>query len=160
METDFNKLLNLVEKQKSVMLTTKQNDGLLKSRPMTISKLEQDGTMWMFNNKNSCKANEIKDHPQVNLNINDESNNEYVSISGTAQLIEDKDKMNELMNSTVKLWFPEGVEDPSISLLKISFEKGAYWVNEESKLKQLFEISKAMIKKERVDLGSHAVVDA
>lgn len=53
--------------------------------------------------------------------------------------------MKELMNPMVKAWFPEGVKDPTISLLKINFEKGEYWISEESRLRKAFEISKALI---------------
>ena len=159
MQTYFNRLLNLIENQKNAMLITKQNDGLLKSRPMWISKLEQDGTMWFFNNENSCKANEIKEHPQVNLSFKDEKKQEYISVSGEAEIVTDREKMKELMTPTVKAWFPEGIDDPDISLIKVNFEKGAYWVTEESKLRQAFEITKALLTNEKADIGEHATVE-
>lgn len=159
MQTDFNKLLNLVEKQKSAMLTTKQNDGLLKSRPMWINQLDQDGTVWFFNNENSCKANEIKEHSQVNLSFKNEKEQKYVSISGKAEIVTDRAIMEKLMTTMVKAWFPEGLDDPNISLIKVNFEKGAYWVTEESKLSQAFEITKALLTKQKADLGNHATVE-
>ena len=87
MEPDFNTFLNLIEAQKSIMLTTLKNDGLLNARPMWISEVEKDGTLWFFNNENSCKANEIKEHPQVNLTFTNANNSEYVSFLGMAELL-------------------------------------------------------------------------
>lgn len=158
MQTDFNKLLNLIEAQKSVMLTTKQNDGFLKARPMWISQLDKDGTIWFFNNENSCKANEIKENPQVNLSFTNANNSEYVTYSGVAEIVTDESKIKELMNPVVETWFPEGVDHPSISLLKVTFEKGAYWISEESTLRKAFEVTKALLTGNQANIGEHESV--
>ena len=160
METKYHKLLNLIEQQKTAMLTTKQNDGLLKSRPMGISEINEDGSIWFFSNENSCKANEIEEHPQVNLSITDSKEQVYVSISGKASIHHDQKKMKELMSPMVKAWFPDGTADPSISLIKVKMEKAAYWTNENNKVRQLFELGKALVKGEKANLGQHESIDA
>lgn len=160
METKYNKLLNLVEDQRMVMLTTQQNDGNLKSRPMGISEINEDGTIWFFSNENSCKANEIEEHPLVNLSISDTKKQIYVTISGKATIIHDEAKMKELMTPMVKAWFPKGLDDSSISLIKVEVDKAAYWTNEENKLTQLFELGKAWMTGEQAEMGEHKTIDA
>ena len=159
METNYNKLLNLIEDHNVSMLTTKQNDGLLKSRPMGISEINEDGSMWFFSNENSCKSNEIEAHPQVNINISDSKKQVYVSISGKASIHKDKEKMKELMNPMVKAWFPDGIDDPTISLIKVQMEKAAYWTNDNNKLTQLFELGKAWATGKQADIGEHESVE-
>jgi len=159
METKYHKLLNLIENQNTAMLTTKQKDGLLKSRPMGISKINEDGSIWFFSNENSCKANEIEEHPQVNLTITDSKDQVYVSISGKASIHKDKEKMKELMSPMVKAWFPDGIDDPSISLIKVEMEKAAYWTNENNKVSQLFELGKAWMTGKKANIGQHESVD-
>lgn len=160
METKYNTLLNLIENQNVAMMTTTQNDGHLKARPMGISQLNEDGTIWFFSNENSCKANEIANHPHINLSIADTSNQGYVSISGKASIHHDKAKMEELMNPMVKAWFPEGLNDPTISLIKVEMEKAAYWTNDGNRLTQLYELGKAWVKGERAEIGEHETFSA
>tara|TARA_R110002049_G_scaffold284989_2_gene465668 strand:- start:1101 stop:1583 length:483 start_codon:yes stop_codon:yes gene_type:complete len=160
METRYNKLLNIIEDQNVAMLTTKQNDGNLKSRPMGISELNEDGSIWFFTNENSCKANEIEAHPHVNLSITDSKNQGYVSISGKASIHHDKDKMKELMNPMVKAWFPDGIDDPTISLIKVEMDKAAYWTNDGNRMTQLFELGKAWVMGEKAEMGEHETFSA
>lgn len=160
METKYNKLLNLIEDQNMVMLTTQQMDGNLKSRPMGVSEINEDGTIWFFSNENSCKANEIEEHSLVNLSISDTQKQIYVTISGIASIIHDEAKMKELMTPMVKAWFPKGLDDPSISLIKVEMDKAAYWTNEENKLTQLFELGKAWMTGEQAEIGEHKTIDA
>jgi len=158
METKYNKLLNLIDDQRMAMLTTQQNDGNLKSRPMGLSEVNEDGTMWFFTNENSCKANEIEAHPKVNISITDTKKQIYVTISGMASIHTDQQKMKELMNPMVKAWFPKGIDDPSISLIKVEMDKAAYWTNEENKMTQLFELGKAWATNEQPELGEHETI--
>lgn len=160
METKYNKLLNLIEDQNVAMLTTQQNDGHLKSRPMGISELNEDGSIWFFSNENSCKANEIEAHPKVNLSIIDSKNQGYVSISGKASIVHDTEKMKELMSPMVKAWFPDGVDDPTISLIKVEMDKAAYWTNDGNRMTQLFELGKAWVMGERAEVGEHETFSA
>lgn len=158
METKYNKLLNLIEDQRMLMLTTQQNDGHLKSRPMGVSEINEDGTIWFFSNENSCKANEIEAHPLVNLSVTDTNKQVYVTISGKASISHDKQKMKELMSPMVKAWFPKGLDDPSISLIKVEMDKAAYWINDENKLTQLFELGKAWLSGEKAEMGEHETI--
>ncbi len=137
------------------MLTTLQADGNLKSRPMAVSELDESGNLWFFNNENSCKANEIKKHPEVNLAFSDSKKQSYISISGAAEISHEREKMDELMTPWVKAWFPEGLDDPTISLLKININKAAYWTNDKNKLVQAFEYARALATGERADIGKH-----
>lgn len=160
MMTNYNKLLNLIEEQRIAMLTTQQVDSNLKSRPMAISELNEDGTIWFFTNEHSCKANEIEANPLVNLSIADSKKQVYVTISGKASISTDVDKMKSLMNPMVKAWFPEGIDDPTISLIKVEMDKAAYWINEENKMTQLFELGKAWATNEQPKMGTHETVKA
>jgi general stress protein 26 len=54
---------------------------------------------------------------------------EYVAISGQAKLVEDKQKLNELWNAGLRVWFPKGPDDPELALLAIEVEKADYWAS-------------------------------
>ena len=141
-KANLNKLIEMVLDVRICMLTTLQSDALLKSRPMYLLEADDEGNLWFFNNKNACNANEIKENPSINLAFADMHKQQYVSISGSAELIHDKEHMARLMGNVVKSWFPDGLEDQSLSLLKVKLEKAEYWENDESRLEMLFDLDK------------------
>ena len=83
--------------------------------------------MWFFTGKSSGKVAEIQHDQHVNLSYADPGDNRYVSISGRAEVVDDKAKEKELWNPFIKAWFPKGLEDPELTLLKVKVEAAEYW---------------------------------
>lgn len=138
------KLKELIQKIEVAMLTTEDGKHL-RSRPMSTSKLDAEGNLWFFTNEFSSKVDEIEADRQVNLAYAAKDTNTYVSISGKASIVHDKDKVDELWSPILKAWFPEGKDDPTIALLKVVPEQAEYWDGSDSKMVQLFKIGKAAI---------------
>lgn len=69
----------------------------------------------------------------------------YVSISGWAELVRDHQKMEELWNPLYKAWFPDGLDDPNLALLKVHVRKAEYWDSPNSKVVQLVGFAKALV---------------
>ena len=59
---------------------------------------------------------------------------EYLSIYGTAEIVFDQQKIDELWNPIAKAWFKEGKTDPEISLIKVTPENAYYWDTKNSKM--------------------------
>lgn len=140
---------------KIAMLTTIDEHGELRSRPMTTHTIENDGIIWFFTNDFSPKVNEIKQHQNVALSYSDPDDDIYVSISGTAELVRDHKKMAELWNPILKAWFPEGLNDPDLALMKISITQAEYWDAPGNKMVQLFGMAKAIMAGEEYEQGSN-----
>ena len=155
---NLNKVIELAREIRLCMLTTIQSDGLLKSRPMYLSEINEDGEMWFFNNENSCKTDEIISNPSINLAFQDMNDKRYLTISGRAEIVHDKDKMKKMMSTIIETWFPKGMDDPSLSLLKVKMDKAEYWETENSRLERLFELDKSSgknnIHKESVEMNN------
>ena len=56
---------------------------------METQKTEFDGTLWFFSGLSTGKISEIDWNPEVNLSYSDGSHNKYVSVSGTAEIVDD-----------------------------------------------------------------------
>ena len=122
---DVKKLAQMIKGIDFGMLTTVDDDGTLRSRPMSANgNVEFDGDVWFFTYGNSHKVLEAQQHPQVNVAFSDPKNQNYVSLSGTAELVRDKAKIEELWEPSLKAWFPEGVDTPDIALLKVTAHQG------------------------------------
>lgn len=121
------KLASLVQGIKIAMMTTRQTDGSLRSRPMATQEQEFDGGLWFFTRESAPKVDEAEADSQVNLSYADPDDNRYVSISGEVQIVHDKEKMKQLWNPAYKAWFPEGLDDPDMALLKVNVTQAEYW---------------------------------
>jgi len=137
-------------------LTTLDGTRLV-SRPMGLQKLEFDGDLWFFTYKQSNKVAEITKNPQVNVAF--ENNNAWISIAGTAEVVDDKAKAKELWNVFLKAWFEDGLETEGLTLLKVSADAAEYWDADSPKVVQLFGVAKAAITGERAEGGENKTVE-
>ena len=83
--------------------------------------------MWFFTKKSSLKVDELKADKKVSIAIISETAHVYLMINGTASLVHDKSKMADLWNPTMDVWFPEGVKDSDIVLIKMMPQEVNYW---------------------------------
>ncbi len=138
------KLGELIEDIDFAMLTTAEADGTLRSRPMSTQQVEFDGDLWFFTRASAPKVDEVRRDERVNLSYAKPEAQRYVSISGTAQIVRDRKKIEELWSPVLKAWFPKGLEDPDIALLKVSVEQAEYWDSPSSTMAHIFGFVKAL----------------
>jgi general stress protein 26 len=155
------KVAELIKDINVAMLTTEAEDGLLHSRPMATQKTEFDGTLWFFTGLSTGKISEIDWNPEVNLSYSDGSANKYVSVSGTAEIVDDRAKKEELWSDIYKAWFPQGLDDPDLCLMKVEVTFAEYWDVPSGKMVQAFGFLKALATGERLKMEgeSHGVVE-
>ena len=151
------KLKGFLEGIDFAMLTT-INDGKLHSRPMSTQELDENGQLWFFTSGDSRKIGEIEADNRINVAYSDPDGNTYVSVFGTAEVVKDRAKIEELWSPIYKAWFPEGLDDPKICLLKIQVEDAEYWDAPNSKIVQLVGFAKALITGKEADMGDHGTV--
>ncbi len=136
------------------MLTT-IDGGYLSSRPMSTLKFEFDGELWFFTSDSTHKVDEIEKDDRVCVAYSNPDDNVYLSISGRAQVVKDRAKIEELWSPVLKAWFPEGLDDPHLCLLKIPVEQAEYWDAPNSKIVQLFGMVKAIATGQEADYGEN-----
>jgi general stress protein 26 len=154
-------LWKLIKDIRFAMFTTRHDDGHLHSRPMTTQNpsLDADESLWFFMSKKGDPVEELKTDPIVNLVYADPHKDTYVSISGTAAMIEDAAKKEQLWTKLAAAWFPGGPGDPDLALVQVRIDHAHYWDVKESKLVQLYAMAKAAVtRKPPVDLGEHGEV--
>lgn len=155
------KVAELIKDINMGMMTTEAEDGLLHSRPMATQKTEFDGTLWFFTGRSTGKISEIDWNPEVNLSYAAPGDTKYVSVSGTAEIVEDRAKMAELWSDIYKAWFPQGLDDPDLCLMKVEVTFAEYWDVPSGKMVQVFGFLKALATGERLKMEgeSHGVVE-
>jgi general stress protein 26 len=125
---DIHKLHELIKNIDYGMFTTVDDDGSLHSYPMSKSgEINSEATLWFFTYAGSHKVTEIEQHEQVNVSFSSPEQQRYVSISGRSQLVKDRNKMRELWKPELQTWFPKGLDEPDIALLKVNINQVNYW---------------------------------
>jgi len=158
-EANVKKLAGLIKGIKVAMLTTQCDDGTLRSRPMVTQEADFDGTLWFFTRADTPKCDEVGHHQQVNVSYASPDDQRYVSVSGKGQLVRDRAKIKELWNPVLKAWFPQGLDDPQLALIRVDAEKAEYWDSASSTLVHLVGFVKAVATGTPYRPGDNAKVD-
>ena len=127
------------------MFTTFAAGHGLTSRPLTTQQIDNEGNLWFFSSDEAVFMHDLPQHPGVNISYSDPERNLYLSISGRAYVLKDRAKARELWNATARTWFPKGVDDPHLTLIRVRIESAEYWDAGSTKMKQLAQIAKSAI---------------
>jgi len=146
---EFQKLESLLKELKAGMLTTVSQDNELHSRPMYLQKFDADtNELWFFAGQNSGKVIEIQKNHHVHLSFADASDGSFLSICGHANVVDDYEMKKQLWGIPLLAWFPQGLEDPNLTLICIKMHSAEYW-DSANKFAQLFGFTKAILKGEK-----------
>jgi len=150
------KLTELIKDGRTALFTTIDPEGCLVSRPMALQTVEFDGDLWFFTARSSNKVAEFTSNPAVNVAF--QSGTVWVSVSGNAEAVEDRTKAEELWNPFVKAYFPGGIDDPELLLVKVNATSAEYW-DTDNKLVSLFKMAKAAATDTVPDLGENKQIN-
>ena len=157
-KTDQQTLWDLIKDIKFGMLTHRHANGELHSHPLTTQNKSDDegANLYFFISRKSELGQRIPQDGNVNVSYADPGDDSYVSVSGTATIVEDQAKKEALFTSMAKAWFPGGATDPDLALLKVAIGHAEYWDVTDSKMVQLAKMAKAAITGEPPkNLGEH-----
>lgn len=87
---------------------------------------------------------EVEENPHVNLGYSSPHDQQYVSISGTAELIRDERKTEDFCDPKYSDWFPEGVGVSKLGLLKVAVELAEYWDASTSRMVQIADFARTI----------------
>ena len=151
------KLWELIKDIKIAMMVSEDGGGL-RSRPMWTAGDRFEGDLWFFTRKSAHKVGETGRHPRVNLAYADPGDENYVSVSGTAELVDDKTRLKELWSEPMRAWFPKGLDDPDLGLLRVTVEQAEYWDAPSSTMAFAIGYVKAMVTGKRAKVGENEKV--
>jgi general stress protein 26 len=157
-QESIEKLKKMLEDIDFCMLTT-LSGGKIRSRPMSTQELGLDGDLWFFTSEDTHKVDEIKADNRVNVAYSKPSDDVYVSVYGTGEISKDPAKIEELWNPILKAWFPDGLDDTKLCLLKVSVEEAEYWDTPSSSLVQVAGFVKALVTGKEMESGDHGKIN-
>ena len=130
-QADTRKIAKLIKDIDICMFVTRA-DGAVRGRPMSNNgKVEFDGDSWFFSYRDTPKVEEIEADPNVQLAYIATEKGTWISVEGTAQVVEDDARKRKLWDKQLEAWFKDGPEDDNVVLLKVSAERIHAWADGE-----------------------------
>lgn len=149
----FGDLYSITDKLKVCLLGTYRKGVGPVARSMAISK--RNGPDFLFlANIHSKKFEDLKENKEVSITFQDSSSQNWVSISGTATTVDNRDpRIKELYTKTLSAWFGDlgdGVhngkaEDPRVALIEVKSKYIVYWKSQSTTLGFVKEVATATV---------------
>ena len=118
---------SLAAEIRTCMMTNHTPEGEMLSRPMTVLDVDGDGSLWFLADSKSERTVAFDMDESVNLAFSDPDRSRFLSVSGSAAVLRDREKLDSLWRPEASEWFPEGKEDPSLRLIKVVPHSAEFW---------------------------------
>ncbi len=144
------KIKQLVDDADIGLFTTDLTSLPLKTRPMSRQKVDDAGAIWFFSHKDSDKNQDISKDNRVQLFYSNKGSMEYLSLYGTAEILQDAAMAKELWSAPAKIWFKDH-DDPDLTIIKVTPEDGYYWDTKDGKIVSLFKMAVGLVTGKELD---------
>jgi general stress protein 26 len=145
------KIKSLSEDAKTCMFNTNLTEIPFHTRPMSLQEVDENGDIWFFSGADSDKNQALSSDERVQLTFMNNGSYEYLSLFGKAVVVKDRQRAEELWDSFVKTWFPGGIDDPNLSLIKFTPDTGHYWDTKNNKIVAIAKIAIGSITGQTMD---------
>ena len=98
----------LLQAFRIAILTTRGSDGHYRSRPMAMPHRFIEDDFWFATSTQSRKYIDLSYDPRCSLTLYDPLGGGYVSVSGTAELVDEPDAVRRRWDEAWEPWLPGG----------------------------------------------------
>jgi general stress protein 26 len=121
--------------------------GRISARPIGVvgDHAAFDGSLWFITDKRSHKVEAIEHGAVTALLFQNDRNGAYLHLSGRAAVVENRARLEELYTTLQRAWFPKGLDDPDITLVRFDADEGNYWDSHDSIARLAFAFAKAIV---------------
>ncbi|MGA0601130.1 pyridoxamine 5'-phosphate oxidase family protein [Caulobacter sp. KR2-114] len=128
-------------------------------QPMTAFAEPETGQIWFFTRNDTDLARSAERGGQAMFVIQAKDQELQACIGGYLRTVRDPDRIDRYWGPVVAAWYPEGKDDPRLTLLRFDVADAQVWLSEQGPLKFGFEIAKANLTGQEPDVGSRASLD-
>ena len=144
-QATIEKLRELAKKEKAGLLVYNVSAFPLMACPMYIQQVDDQGDIWFFSGKNSEHNANILQDGRVQFFSSNTGDSAYFSLSGYAEIVDDRQKAEELWTPMAKIWFQEGVDDPNLSLVRLRPNMGYYWDTKTNRMIEFLKMASSVV---------------
>ncbi len=157
-ETDLDRVWEIMEDVSICMVTTHAG-GRMRSRPMHAIPDRDENAIYFITDTRGAKDDEIAATPDVCLAFADIGDNTYLSITGSAGMVRDPAKAEDLWSTEAQAWWPRGPHEPAVRVLQVDPEQAEYWDTRGNSITVALKLMAARMSGKRPDLGANRKVN-
>jgi general stress protein 26 len=125
--SDIDRVWELIEEIPVAMVVTHEGQGqAMRARPMAMRPARDEGAIFFLTDADTPKVEEIRRDESVCLALSDNKNQIYVSISGHAEMMDDRERVKKYW-SVYDNAFWNDQNDPRIKVLRVTPESAEFW---------------------------------
>ena len=145
----------IMREARIAVLTYVSQEGALVSTPMGTQDFEHPGTTWFLTQRSSVKVRALEADPRVNVAYSSDAG--WVSLAGTAQIVDDRAKVKALWDASAGAFMSGGPEDPDNVALRIDGTTAEFWESP-GKVTAAVQLVKGLVTDQQPDLGDSGTV--
>ena len=160
LEKKLDELYDLIKDIEIAMFTTRRADGMLVSRPMATQRREPGADLWFVTDIESDKVDDLVGDPNVSIAYYNTKTWEWVSVSGTVRVSQEREMIRKLYSPDWKAWFGTeggardgGPDDPRFALLAVDVKSAIYGKRNKPAPLALFEVAKGLVTGKRAEVA-------
>jgi general stress protein 26 len=154
---DIDRIWTLISDIPVAMVVTHDGQGQnMRARPMAMRPAREERAIYFLTDVDAPKAEEIWRSETICLALADNQNQKYVSIAGHAEIMDDRDRVDEIWSIYDKAFWPRK-DDPRIRILRVTPERAEYWEGA-GMVVTAVKLVAAMASGERMNVGSNEKV--
>jgi general stress protein 26 len=147
------KIRDLAKDINIAMLCTNLSNTPISTCPMATQEVDDAGQIWFLSVKNSNHNHDIEQDGRAQLIYAHPNQFAFLSLYGTAEILDDRQKIEELWSPEAKIWFQKGKDDPNISLIRFLPEEGYYWDTKTNKMIAFLKMAASLVTGKTMDDG-------
>ncbi len=155
---DIDRVWTLINEIPVAMVVTRRGEGRhIRARPMAMRPAREQGAIYFLTDVDAPKAEEIRRDETICLALADNKSQKYVSITGYAEILDDRDRVKEIWSIYDKAFWPDK-NDPRIRILRVTPESAEFWEGAGS-IVTAVKLVAAIASGERTNIGENEKVE-
>ena len=123
-------------------------------QPMTAFLDRADNNkLWFFIYKDAALAENAGAAGGEAMFVFQDGREFYACVGGTLRVQYDRGRMDKYWNAHLAAWYPQGKDDPRLSMLSLETRDAEVWVTQGGPVRYAWEIAKANVTHETPDVG-------
>ncbi|HTZ67541.1 MAG TPA: pyridoxamine 5'-phosphate oxidase family protein [Roseiarcus sp.] len=155
---DIDRVWTLICDIPVAMVVTHQGKGRhMRARPMAMRPAREEGAIYFLTDADAPKTEEIRSDETICLALADNKSQKYVSITGHAEIIDDRSRVKEIWSVYDRAFWPDK-NDPRLRILRVTPESAEFWEGAGAVVTAV-KLVAAIASGERMDIGESEKVE-
>lgn len=142
---------DMLDIQQSVMLGSPVPHQAM--QPMAANGSREEGLIWFYTGADTDLAEAARNGGKAQMCVMDHSQSYYAAVIGSLSTHRSEQHIDRYWNAITSAWYPDGKQDPNLTMLKFAPESAAIWIGSNNPVRFGWEIARSAISGDEPNVG-------